>query len=83
MRRYLDWLYPGIGLKRWVFVAALGVVLLSYTVFVAVGVAFSDRLLGALGLEFLTQRRLAGAVLVLDGLVVGALLLAVGLRKLW
>ncbi|MEE4275328.1 MAG: YvcK family protein [Thermoleophilia bacterium] len=83
MRRYLDWLYPGIGLKRWVFVAALGVVLLSYTVFVAVGVAFSDRLLGALGLEFLTERRLAGAVLVLDGLVVGALLLAVGLRKLW
>jgi uncharacterized cofD-like protein len=83
MRRYLDWLYPGIGLKRWVVVAALGVVLLAYMVFVAVGVAFSDRLLGALGLEFLTERRLAGAVLVLDGLVVGALLLAVGLRKLW
>jgi uncharacterized cofD-like protein len=83
MRRYLDWLYPGIGLKRWVVVAALGAVLLAYMVFVAVGVAFSDRLLGALGLEFLTERRLAGAVLVLDGLVVGALLLAVGLRKLW
>jgi len=83
MRRYLDWLYPGIGLKRWVFVTALGVVLLAYTAFVAVGVAFSDRLLGALGLELLTERRLAAAVLVLDGLVVGALLLAVGLRRLW
>jgi len=83
MRRYLDWLYPGIGLKRWVAVAVLGVVLLASTVIVAVGVVFSDRLLGALALDFLVERRLAAVVLVLDGLVVGALLLLLALRRIW
>lgn len=83
MRRYFDWLYPGIGLKRWILVTALGAALLAFTIITAVGVAFSDRLLGALGLGFLVERRLAAVVLVLDGLVVGALLLVLGWRRLW
>ncbi len=79
----VEWLYPGVGLKRWVLVAALGVALLTFTVIVGVGIWFSARLLGALGLGALGDRPIAGVALFLDGLAAGTLLLVTGLRKVW
>jgi uncharacterized cofD-like protein len=81
--RHVEWLYPGIGLKRWVLVAALGAALLAFTAIFGVGIWFSERLLPALGLGFLEGRHYASVVLFFDGLIAGALLLFIGLRRLW
>lgn len=79
----VDWLYPGIGLKRWLFLAAAGGVVLVASLIVAAGVLWSDDLLRGLGLGWLVERRYAAAVLVLDGVVAGGVALAVGVRGAW
>jgi uncharacterized cofD-like protein len=82
-RPQFAWLYPGIKLKRWVAVAVLGAAMLAFTLLVGIGIWLTDRLLPALGLGALHDRPNAAIVLFVDGLVAGALLLGVGLRKLW
>jgi uncharacterized cofD-like protein len=80
---HTEWLYPGIGLKRWVFVTAAGVALLVFTAVFGAGVWFSDRLLSALSMGLLDDRHYAAVVLFFDGLIVAGVLLAVGIRGLW
>jgi uncharacterized cofD-like protein len=83
MRRSLEWLYPGIGLKRWLALAVAGIVLLVASIILAVGVLWSPELLRGLGLGGLEKRRAAGAVLALDGIVAGTAALAYGWRRAW
>jgi len=81
--RHVDWLYPGIGLKRWLALATGGGLALVYSLAVLAGVAWSDDLMRGLGWGAMTHRRLAAAVLALDGVVVGTAALAVGARRVW
>ena len=46
MRRSLEWLYPGLGIKRWLLLACAGGVLLVYSAIFAVGVLWSAQLIG-------------------------------------
>ena len=80
---HADWLYPGIGLKRWLLLAAAGALLLVYSLIVAAGVLWSHDLLRGLGLDWLVGRRYAAAVLAFDGIVAGGVALAVGARRVW
>ncbi len=80
---HIDWLYPGIGLKRWLALAVAGGLLVVASLIVAAGVLWSDDLLRGLGLGWLVERRYAGAVLAVDGIVAGAVALAVGARRAW
>jgi uncharacterized cofD-like protein len=80
---HVDWLYPGIGLKRWLFLAAAGALVLVYCLIVMAGVVWSDDLLRGLGWGRLADRHYAAAVLALDGILVGAVALSVGARRAW
>lgn len=80
---HVDWLYPGLGLKRWLLVTFLGGALLVFSVIFGVGVWFSPQLLRALGAGILVGRHYAAVVLFFDGLLFGTILLVVGLRRLW
>jgi uncharacterized cofD-like protein len=82
-RRHLDWLYPGIGLKRWLALAVVGAIVLVYSLMVAAGVLWSDVLLRGLGLDVFVDRPYTTAVLAFDGIVAGGVALAVGLRHVW
>ena len=46
----LEWLYPGIGIKRWLFIGFAGGVLLVYALLVGIGCVFSRALLVGLGM---------------------------------
>jgi uncharacterized cofD-like protein len=83
MRHSLEWLYPGLGIKRWLLLAAAGGVLLVYSVIFAVGVFRSPELLRGLGMGWLHDRHWAAVVLAFDGLVLGAAALLVGAGKAW
>jgi uncharacterized cofD-like protein len=83
MPRSLEWLYPGIGLKRWVLLAFLGAVLFVYSAIFAIGVVVSPELMRGLGMGWLEGKHWAAVVLACDGLVIGALLVAYGARRAW
>jgi len=83
MRAGLQWLYPGIGIKRWLLLAFAGAVLLAYSALFAWGVFSSPGLLRALGMGWLEKRHLAAVVLAADGLAVGLLALLVGAWRVW
>ena len=83
MRRSLEWLYPGIGLKRWLLLAVAGGLLLLYSLLVGVGVFWSEELLRGLGHGWLVGKTGAAALLVFDGAVAGAVLLVIGARRVW
>lgn len=80
---HVDWLYPGIGLKRWLLLASAGVVALVASLIVGAGALWSDTLLRGLGLGWVVGRPNAAAVLVLDGIVAGGVAAAVGGRRAW
>jgi uncharacterized cofD-like protein len=80
---HLDWLYPGIGLKRWLALAAAGGLVLIYALIVLAGVLISDDLLRGVGLGMLVARPYTTAVLAIDAIVVGAAALAIGVRRAW
>ena len=80
---HIDWLYPGIGLKRWLLLAVAGALVLVFSVIVAAGTLWSDDLLRGLGLGWLVHRHYAALVLAFDGIVAGAAALAVGVRRAW
>ena len=83
MRRSLDWLYPGLGIKRWLLLAFAGAVLLVYSALFAIGVFWSLQLMRGLGMGWLENRHWAAILLACDGLAVGALALAIGVHRAW
>jgi uncharacterized cofD-like protein len=80
---HLDWLYPGIGLKRWLALSVAGALVLIYALLVLAGVLFSDDLLRGVGLGVLVDRPYTTAVLAIDAVVVGGAALAIGARRAW
>ena len=83
MGRSLEWLYPGLGIKRWLLLACLGGAVLVYSAIFAVGVFWSQQLLRGLGMGFLHDKHWAAMVLAFDGIVCGAVLLLIGARRAW
>jgi uncharacterized cofD-like protein len=83
MPRSLEWLYPGLGLKRWLLLSLVGGALLLYSLLVLTGVLWSVDLLRGVGEGWLIGKTVAGVLLAVDGVVVGAVMLAVGLRRVW
>jgi len=81
MRRSLEWLYPGLGIKRWLLLACVGGVLLVYSAIFAVGVLWSPQLMGGLGMGWLHDRHWAAVLLAFDGIIFGATALFIGARK--
>jgi len=83
MRPSLEWLVPGLGIKRWVVLACAGGVLLVYSALFAVGVLWSPQLMRGLGMGWLDERRAAALLLSIDGMAVGVFALAYGVRRVW
>ena len=83
MRRSLEWLVPGLGLKRWILLSCAGGVLLVYSVIFAVGVLWSPQLMRGLGMGWLETRHWAALLLSIDGMAVGLFALAYGARRVW
>lgn len=83
MRRSLEWLAPGLGLKRWVLLACAGGVLLVYSVLFGIGVLWSPTLMRGLGMGWLENRHWAALLLAVDGSAVGLCALAYGARRVW
>jgi uncharacterized cofD-like protein len=83
MRATLQWLYPGLGIKRWVLLALAGGVLLLYSLLVLNGAFLSDDLLRGLGQGSLVGKTGAGVLLAIDGAVAGAVMLFFGARRVW
>ncbi len=71
MRRSLEWLAPGLGLKRWILLAFAGGVLLVYSVLFGIGVLWSPDLMSGLGMGWLENRHWAALLLAVDGVAVG------------
>jgi uncharacterized cofD-like protein len=83
MRRSLDWLAPGLGLKRWVLLAFAGGVLLVYSVLFGIGVLWSPQLMHGLGMGWLENRHWAALLLAVDGSAAGLFALLYGARRVW
>ncbi len=83
MRHSLEWLYPGLGIKRWLLLAFAGGALFVASAIFAVGVLWSPDLMKGLGMGWLHGRHYAAALLAVDGMVLGALGLFVGARRAW
>ena len=83
MPRSLEWLAPGLGIKRWVLLAGAGGVLLVYSAIFAVGVLWSPQLMRGLGMGWLENRHWAALLLSIDGMAVGAFALAYGAGRVW
>jgi len=83
MRRSLEWLYPGLGIKRWLLLACVGGAVLVYSAIFAAGVFWSQQLLNGLGMGFLHGKHWAAVVLAFDGIVFGAVVLLVGVQRAW
>ncbi len=83
MRRSLEWLAPGLGLKRWILLAFAGGVLLVYSVLFGIGVLWSPQLMRGLGMGWLENRHWAALLLSVDGFAVGLFALLYGARRVW
>jgi uncharacterized cofD-like protein len=83
MSRAVEWLYPGLGLKRWVLLALAGGALFVYSALFAIGVVWSGQLMAGLGMGWLEGRHWAAVLMAFDGLLFGAIMLAVGARRVW
>ena len=83
MRRSLEWLYPGLGIKRWLLLACVGGAVLVYAAIFAAGVFWSQQLMRGLGMGVLHDKRWAAVVLAFDGIVFGAVVLLIGARRTW
>ena len=79
-RSWLEWLHPGIGIKRWVALLAVGVLAFAFAVFVGVSAVISYDILEKYGLGFLRGRFFVTGVLVGGGSVLGLAASYVGLR---
>jgi len=81
MRRSLEWLYPGLGIKRWLLLAGVGGALLVYSAILAVGVFWSPQLMRGLGMGWLHDRHWAAVLLAFDGVALGVIALFIGARR--
>ena len=81
-RSRLQWLYPGVGVKRWIVLVVVGVGLAGYALFVLLGVAASPGVRGELGVRWVGEHPLRWAALAAVLLVVGSLALGFGLLRL-
>ncbi len=73
-RPSVEWLYPGVGFKRWVLLAAAGVLAFGFAVFVGLGAWLSSyRALAGVGLGFLRGHFFITGLLVGAGIVLGLL----------
>ena len=79
----LEWLIPGLGLKRWLVLASVGGVLLLAAVLVGIGALWAPLLLRGLGMGGLEGRHGVALLLAVDGFVAGLALLLYGGRRLW
>ena len=79
MRHSLEWLYPGLGIKRWILLAFAGAALMLAAAIFTVGELWSPDLLKGLGLGWLHGRHYAAALLAIDCVVLGALMAGGGL----
>ena len=68
-----EWLYPGIGLKRWLLLTVAGLLLFAFALFVGIGAVRSYGFLADYGLGFLRGRFFITGLLVGGGTVIGAL----------
>jgi uncharacterized cofD-like protein len=83
MRRSLEWLYPGLGIKRWLLLAFAGAALFVYSAIFAVGALVSPQLTRGLGMGWLSGQVWAALALACDGLLLGAVVLFLGARRAW
>ena len=79
VRRW-EWLYPGIGVKRWVGLTVAGVLVFAFALFVGIGAVRSYGILADYGLGFLRGRFFITGLLVGGGAVLGILAAYLGLR---
>jgi uncharacterized cofD-like protein len=79
-RRLADWLYPGIGVKRWVALTVLGVLVFAVSLFVGVGAVVSRDFLPRVGLGILRTHFFETGFAVGLGLMAGFFLWYLGLR---
>ncbi|MGO8684285.1 MAG: gluconeogenesis factor YvcK family protein [Thermoleophilia bacterium] len=79
-RLHLEWLYPGLGIKRWLLIGLAGSVLLVWSVLVAVGDIFSRTLLDGLGMDWMHNHLWAAALVVSEGVVLGLAAVALAVR---
>jgi uncharacterized cofD-like protein len=77
---HVQWLYPGIGLKRWVALMAAGVLVFAFGAFVAVAAVISYDILAGVGLGVLRGRYFVTGLLVGVSLVLGLAAAYLGLR---
>jgi uncharacterized cofD-like protein len=78
--RRREWLYPGIGIKRWVALTVAGVIAFAFAVFVGIGALRSYGFLSDYGLGFLRGRLFVTGLLVGGCSVLGILAASLGLR---
>jgi len=77
---YVEWLRPGLGVKRWVLLAVAGTTVLACALLVGVGLLVSDELVRGLGLGSLHGHRGAALLVAADALMLGAVGLVLGVR---
>jgi uncharacterized cofD-like protein len=77
---HVQWLYPGIGLKRWVALLAAGVLIFAFGVFVAVAAVISYDILAGVGLGVLRGRYFITGLLVGISIMAGLVAIYYGLR---
>lgn len=77
----LAWLYPGLGIKRWILLTVAGVLVFGFAVFVGLGAWLSSyQLLADVGLGFLRGHYFVTGLLVGGGIMAGIVGAFLGLR---
>ena len=79
----LQWLYPGLGMKRRVLAIAVGAALVAYAIWLAAGLLLSDGARDDVGGDWITGHELVAAGLAAGCLVLGLLVLTLGTRSLY
>ena len=76
----LEWLYPGIGIKRWLLLGLVGAVLFVYSALVAAGYLLSANLLTGLGMGWMKGELWAATLIVSEGVVLGVAAVTLAVR---
>jgi uncharacterized cofD-like protein len=82
-RSRLQWLYPGVGVKRWVVLIVAGAAVAVYALLVLLGAAANDQMRGELGLHWTGSHPLRSAAVASLFLAGGTLALGYGLLRLF
>ena len=79
----LQWLYPGLGIKRWVLLIVAGTLLACYSALVLLGLVASAHVRQDLGLWWVDGHPLRVAAPAAVGLLLGGVALGAGLLRLF